>query len=208
MPPVQPNGIEIGHWVGDDRYTFSGEIDDVRIAVYDPNAIVEEFYCRLDEKTAACWDHAIASMGGMLDNPDFKQKMLAVFLCVQETLRELVRAIVRSGPGTKKELADLRKKWLELWCKGAAPDPDVVDLMEKFVSLFERIMGHRAWCAWLDRLLHCVQQMPINEQTRKLFENLAKCDPWYAALLKAGEKRGLHKRCEEREQWFAPSKKG
>jgi hypothetical protein len=198
---VQPSGIEIGHWVGDDRYTFSGEIDDVRISIYDPNAIVEEFYCRLDAKTGACWDAVLAELAQLLENKEAMQQTLAVLACIQEAQRELLRAIVRAGPGTKHELAELRKRWLELWCNSADADK-VVELMELFLGLFERVLGHRAWCALLAEMVDCVERLPLDAQrSRELFQKLAECDPWYAALIRAGGDRGLHRRCEERQLW-------
>lgn len=201
VPTVQPNGIEIGHWVGDDRYTFSGEIDDVRISIYDPQSIVDEFFCRPDAKTAKCWEPVIGALSTLLDNPDTVKQVTSVIDCVGEAQRELIRAIVRAGPGTKDELAKLRERWLKLWCSDADPDR-VARLMEEFVRLFERIMGRREWCALLRHMVDCVARLPLDERrSRELFEKFASCDPWYAALIKAGAEHGLHKNCEDDDRW-------
>lgn len=194
--PIQAEGLEIGHWVGDDRYTFSGEIDDVRISIYDKNAIVEEFYCRLDVQTGACWDRLAGELSGLLTDKETRKQTAEVLGCMQDAQRELVRAIVRAGPGSKKQLAELRQAWLKAWCSNDDPER-AAEWMERFVRLFEQIMGRRAWCALLAKMNYCGQRLPMNERTRKLYAGLAQCDPWYAALIKAGSARQLHKRCDE-----------
>jgi hypothetical protein len=196
VPPVMQGGVVIGHWIGDDRYTFSGEIDDVRIAIYDPQAIVEEFYCRLDAQTGPCWDGIISELSELFKNKDTIKQTSAVLACIQEAQRELVRAVVRAGPGTKRELAVLRKKWLKLWCNNAKPK-DMMELMESFILFFERLLKSRVWCALLAKMVNCVEGLPLDEKRqRELFEKLADCDPWFAALIRAGIDRGLYKRCD------------
>jgi hypothetical protein len=51
-------------------------------------------------------------------------------------------------------------------------------------------------------MVECVEELPLDdERGRELFQKLAECDPWYAALLTAGGDRGLHRRCDERQVW-------
>lgn len=185
IPSVTAGGIHIGHWPGGNAYTFRGEIDEVKIWRYDPDAAYKQFFCRsMDSKQLACWKVIFDNMASILRDKRQRDMLLDLMRCFSKLQEGLVRDIRSKGEKAIKINDEFSRRYQRLWCRG-----DIAGRgMKKFVQ---------EWVAWISSLLGRDYLMTYRRQTEACWrefgdaknvftefgERLAKCDPQFAMYL-------------------------
>jgi len=185
VPSVGPNGIHIGHWPGDDRYTFSGDIDEVKIWKYDPDVPYKQFFCRpMDARQLDCWRQVFDGMADMLADREQSQRFIALMKCIWAAEQELVRAIRSKGETAIKRTASLNARYRRLWCSGKIDGPEMKRLLFEYQRWLIKLLGEEYMRAYNRHIRACWMEYGGEQSIGKLAAHIADCDPDVAAYFK------------------------
>ncbi|MBZ0296458.1 MAG: LamG domain-containing protein [Anaerolineae bacterium] len=180
VPSVNTSGVHIGHWPGDDRYTFSGRIDEIKIWKYDPEVPYKQFFCR--PETRRCWKPIFDSMGEALGDKERQRAVIGLMLCINDAQQDLLRQLRRQGEPAMQAIDKLSERYRELWCSGNISGDDMKELLSAWLRLFEDLLGPDYMNQLRQRMLNCWQEFE-GETLFKFREELLECDPDFVAYI-------------------------
>ncbi len=164
-------GVHIGHWPGDDRYTFQGQIDELKISKYDPDVPYKQFFCRpMDARQMNCWRQVFDNMAAMLSNGEQSRRLIGLMRCLSSAEEELVRASRSKGEVAIKRSDEFSVRYRELWCSGRIDGPEMKKLM-------------RDWQRWLLTLLGRDYMIKFRYHTQRCWREYGG-DAWFGAIAK------------------------
>jgi hypothetical protein len=176
--PVGSLGLHIGNWPNADSYTFHGDIDDVRIWKWEPDAAYYNFFCR---KTCGCWAHLFRGIGKAASGPEGHERLRSLLQCLGGVQTEIIRAVRRQDEGTLKAIEKLSRRYRELWCRGSIDGAEMRRVLEEWMRLLEHILGERLPGA-LRQMVACVDRHGLlGVQTCGV--DLKTCDPAFAGFI-------------------------
>ena len=182
---VQPKGVQIGHWVGDGRYTFSGLIDDVKVWKYDPESGLEQFFCRpLNSEQRACWKRIFDRMGDAAENPDRSTALIKTIHCIWQEVERLIREVRSQGVAARQTQREFVSRYQDLWCCGAIAGPAMRNLLEEWFAWLAEVVGEARIWEFQDTVWACYQEYEADEWLQSEDDpGLAECDPEFVSYL-------------------------
>jgi hypothetical protein len=181
VPPVGPLGVHIGNRSGLDADTFDGEVDDVRISRWDPNAAYYQFFSRTPGK---CWQPIFSHVAKGIEEPHGLETLAALMTCVGSLQLDLIRAVRASGEDAIRHNDEFARRYRELWRVGPIDGSDMQALLTDWFGWLQSLIGRPALAQFLQRIVDCVGIDALNEFASgetKLIE----CDPPFAAYIKS-----------------------
>jgi len=183
VPSVASGGVHIGHWPGDDRYTFHGEIDEMKIWKFDPEAPIKQFYCRpMTNKQMECWRKAFDNLAGVLGDKEKYRLLIGLMRCLQAAVEDFVRAIRSKGEDAIKRHSDFMKRYRKLWCEGKIDSDEIKRLLREWYGWLHGLLGESYFAGYRRRIDSCMSQFG-NLQIDRYFSHLADCDPAFVGYL-------------------------
>lgn len=180
IPSVSSGGVHIGHWPGDDRYTFSGRIDEIKIWKYDPEVPYKQFFCR--PETRRCWKPVFDSMGAALGDRGRQRAVIGLMLCINDAQQDLLRQMRRQGEPAIEAINKLSESYRELWCSGRIGGDEMKVLLTQWLRLFEDLLGPNYMDQLRRRMFNCWQEFK-GEELFKFRRDLLECDPDFAMYI-------------------------
>ena len=181
--PTGPLGVHIGHWPGDDRYTFSGLIDDVKVWKYDPDIPQREFFCRpMEADQIDCWGRLYNEIARMMDSREQGEQMKAFIRCLWEAQNDFIRAIRSKGHEVILQLDKLSQEYLQLWCAGDLGNPAMINFISEWMQWVETV-APGALTKYQRTIENCIKEFKMTEIMAKLGADIAKCDPMFSAMI-------------------------
>jgi hypothetical protein len=176
--PVGPRGVHIGNWPDADHYTFHGDIDDVRLWKWEPDAAYHNFFCR---HTCDCWGRLFGAMGDAASGPEGRERLRSLLQCVGALQTEIVRAVRRQDPATLHRVEALARRYRALWCRGDIGGDDMRQLLQEWLKLLERILGEQLPGA-LRRIVTCIDRHGFLRTPACV--DFATCDPAFVEFIR------------------------
>jgi len=182
---VQSRGVNIGHWTLDDRYTFSGSIDDVKVWKYDQEAALEQFFCRpMDSEQMACWKEIFDRMGEATDDPERWDALIKTASCLWREMETLLREARSQGEEAQRTHREFVQRYRDLWCCGAIGGPSMRSLLEEWFAWLMKTVGEARIHSFQNALWGCYQEYGIDEWlTSEDGPQLAECDPAFVEYM-------------------------
>lgn len=175
-------GVHIGHWPGDDRYTFSGEIDEVKIWKYDPDVPYKQFFCRpMSAQQMDCWRQVFDNMAEMLADPQQSKKLIGLMRCLNAATEDFVRAVRSKGEDAIKRQHNYLVRYRKLWCAGMLQSEDMERLMRNWLRWLVKLLGRPFFEAYRRRIQACWQEFGGEDTFGRLARRIHECDPEFAA---------------------------
>jgi len=179
--PVGGYGVHIGNWPAGDSYPFVGDIDDVKIWRWDPDAAEAQFFSR---EPGPCWQGVFDELGKMARDPLGRRMLIQLLKCLAEKQRELIRAVRSMGPEAVQRNEHYTRRYRELWAAGELSQAPTQALVDEWLQWVAQLLGQQ-------KLVDCLKGMAAcyNEYGRMLGtrpgELLAQCDPEFHAYIEA-----------------------
>ncbi|MBZ0303467.1 MAG: IPT/TIG domain-containing protein [Anaerolineae bacterium] len=181
--PVGGTGVHIGHWPGDDRYTFSGRIDEVKIWKYDPDVPDREFFCRLqDARQIDCWGRLFKQLADLLADREQGQRYGAFFACLWRAQTDFLRAIRSKGEEVIQELEKRGLAYIEIWCSDDLGGQAMQNYLTDWLKWVESV-APGALANYQKEIQGCIQEFKMEKVMITLGKEIAQCDPSFAALI-------------------------
>ncbi|OUR89352.1 hypothetical protein A9Q81_22085 [Gammaproteobacteria bacterium 42_54_T18] len=182
---VKNNGVFIGHWVGDDRYTFVGKIDDVKIWKYDPESLYKQFFCRpMSTEQMLCWKHIFDTMKELLKDKKEREEFIQLMKCIRQAQLELMREIRSHGEEGIKLGNEYRKRYQSLWCKGIIDGPEMASLYNDWGTAVVELVGTDSFNNYKKHVQHCWEEHEsVARVFKKVTGKLIECDPTFAGYI-------------------------
>lgn len=177
--PVGPFGIHIGNWPPKDAYPFDGEIDDVRIWRWDPDAAYYQFFCR---KPGAAWKPIFDDLAGWGQGPEGNMRLRELVQCVGKAQTELIRAVRSHGEDAIQANEQFARRYHALWCKGAIDGDEMRQLIDDWLRWLRLVLGRERLAGFLRGMTECFGLAGIRENL-KIGADLEKCDPAFAGFI-------------------------
>jgi hypothetical protein len=178
--PVGPRGIHIGNWPPDDAYTFAGDIDDVRIWRWDPDAAYYQFFCR---QPAGCWKQIVTDLGRWARGPEGQRRLRSLILCVGTAQTELIRAVRGQGEEAIRANEEFARRYRDLWCKGPIDGDEMKQLLEEWLRWLRFVVGRERLANFLRQMTLCFKHNEFLEKNQA-GAGLEKCDPAFVGFIK------------------------
>lgn len=181
---VQNNGIFIGHWPGDGRYTFSGKIDELKIWKYDPYSLYRQFFCRdMTTEQWLCWKSVFTTMAEQLKDPKHRECFIQLMKCVRSAQLELMRAIRAKGEAGKQFSEQYRKRYQALWCSNRMDGPEMAALMNAWGMSLVELVGEAPLQQYQNKIETCWKKYGCaSEAFEKVSRCVAETDPVLAGF--------------------------
>lgn len=130
VPGVSGYGVHIGNWPAGDRFTFAGEIDEVKIWRYDADQMTEQFFCRpVDATAASCLAEVLNHLNTLREDPETWERTLLYLRCIHQNQQKLIRAVRGLGEDAIRTAQDFSRRYQDLWCAGKINGPEMETLM-------------------------------------------------------------------------------
>ncbi len=183
--PVGGLGVHIGHWPGDDRYTFSGKFDDVKIWKYDPDVRDREFFCRLqDAKQIDCWGRLFKQMSALISDREQGQRYSAFFTCLWRAQTDFLRAIRSKGDAVIQELEKRGLAYVKLWCAGDLGGQAMQSFLADWLKWVESV-APGALGNYQKQVQGCTQEFKMEQVMASLGKEIGECDPSFAIMIQS-----------------------
>ena len=183
---VGSGGLSIGHWPpsSDDRYTFKGKIDEVKLWKYDDDVVPKEFFCRpMEPEQFKCWRRLFDNIGTQIGRENGRDWIMFM-KCVKSAQDEWIRAIRSKGEKAMEEQNRFSKKFQELWCSGDIAGDAMRKLLDEYAIWLETNLDSKVHLAWRTRMETCVKEFKIEGRLKEINVPFDKCDPKYVAYFK------------------------
>lgn len=183
VPSLGADGVHIGHWPGDDRYTLAGEIDEVKIWKYDPEAAYKQFFCRpLDKEQMRCWREVFKDMADLLRDKEKSQMFIGVMRCLWDVVEDFVRAIHSKGEAAINANREFSRRYREIWCKGDLKSEEVRAFLREWRAWIDELLGPDYMDGFRQRINDCWAEFGGDRGSfDPLGKRIAECDPTFAA---------------------------
>jgi hypothetical protein len=181
--PTGPLGVHIGHWPGDDRYTFAGDIDEVKIWKYDPDIPQREFYCRpLEAAQVECWGKLQDELARLMQDREQGEQVRAFMLCLWDAQNDFIRALRSKGQAVIEEMDKLSKAYMTLWCAGDLGGAAMMQFVKQWMAWAEEV-APGALSKYQAVIERCIISFKMQKIMETLGAEIAKCDPMFAAMV-------------------------
>jgi hypothetical protein len=199
---VGKRDLIIGSWTIDDRYSFRGSIDEIKLWKYDPRELQKEFFCRFrDAKALKCLSAEYRRWLANMDPKKIRQ-LTAYLKCQDRIVEDIIRTVFSHGRNAKETWERFHKRYLELWCKNKLTGPEMKKLMREWAEWLCRLVGPDTIRQWIHRLQSCKAEYPIetDEALRKIWEQCDRefiafidlfVDAWSRCIKQSGTKGGM-----------------
>jgi hypothetical protein len=180
--PVGGLGVHIGNWPGSNQFPFSGEIDEVKIWRYDPDHMMDQFFCRnMSPETMACWAEFLNNMTRLRENGANWERTIAYLRCANQAQQDLIRAVRSQGEEAIRQAQEFSRRYEELWCAGKINDPDMEQLMVEWRDWLTSLPGD-LFGDYLTAAKDCWEH--IAAELPGMDVDLAGCDADFAGYLR------------------------
>ncbi len=174
-------GVHIGHWPGDDRYTFQGEIDEVKIWKYYPEVPYKQFFCRpMDARQMNCWRQVFDNIAVMLGDENQGRQIIGLMRCLANAEEGLVRAIRSKGEDAIKRSDWFSQRYREIWCSGKIDGPEMRKLMREWQRWLLKLLGREYMTKFRYHIQACWKEHGGAEGLGPIARHIARCDPRFA----------------------------
>jgi len=183
---VSSGGLVIGHWPvpGDDRYSFKGKIDEIKLWKYDDDVIPKEFFCRpMNPEQFKCWKRFFDQIGSKIGSNEGKA-WIWFMKCIKSAQDEWIRAIRSKGEKAMDEQNRFAKRHQELWCSGDIAGDEMKKLLDEYASWLEANVSRESFIAWKTRIDNCIRELKFEGRFKDMSIPFDKCDPKYVAYFK------------------------
>lgn len=182
---VQNNGVFIGHWPGDGRFTFSGKIDELKIWKYDPHSLYRQFFCRdLTSEQWLCWKAIFSAMAKQLQDPRHRDCFIELMQCVRNAQLKLMRTIRAKGEPGKHFSVKYRKRYQSLWCRNQMDGPEMAMLMNDWSTALVELVGEEPFQEYQQTIADCWKKHGCaSEAFEKVSRCVAKTDQAFAGFI-------------------------
>lgn len=181
--PTGPQGVHIGHWPGDDRYTFAGEIDEVKIWKYDPDIPQREFFCRpLEADQVDCWGRLYNELARLMKDRERGEQVRAFIACLWDAQNTFIRAIRSKGQAVIEELDKRSQEYMKLWCAGDLGGTAMMNFIADWMQWVNTV-APGALDKYQSEIQTCIKRFKMEEMMVRLGKDVAGCDPLFAAMI-------------------------
>jgi hypothetical protein len=190
VPSVQSAGVHIGHWPpNDDRYSFNGEIDEVKIWKYDPDVAYKQFFCRpMKARQMAAWEQVFDNIAARLADRELREPFIACMRCMRAAQEDLMRAIRSQGEDAIKRSTELNRQYRAIWCSGAIDSPEMQAFLEGWLGWLNELLGEQWLAEYGKRIAECLAQCDALGLHDLAPQGMAASDPTFAGYLGMIEK--------------------
>ena len=174
--PVGARGLHIGNWPAGDAYPFDGEIDEVKIWRWEPDAAYYNFFCR---KSTTCWQDVFDGLGNWAKDGRNLDRYRGLLLCVGTAQTELIRAVRSKGEAAIAQNEKFSQTYKKLWCSGNIAGKEMKQLMEEWLKWLEELLGREKLVWFLKSMTSCFNRTEMNLKTY-----VGKCDRAFEGFIK------------------------
>jgi len=179
---VGSRDLIVGSWTLDDRYSFLGSIDEVKLWKYDPDELEKEFFCRFKDVTSLkCLNMGYERWLSKLSSQKIQQYTLYI-KCQNRIVEDIIRTVFGYGRHAKETWETFHKKYLELWCKNKINGPAMQELMQEWAGWLCKLVGPDTIRKWILQLQSCKAEYHI-ETDPELLKIWKKCDPEFLSYI-------------------------
>jgi hypothetical protein len=178
--PVGWRGVHIGNWPDADAYNFDGEIDDVRIWRWEPNAAYYQFFCRRPGK---CWKEIYGRIGEWAAGPEGRERLRQLLLCIGMAQTEIIRSVRSQGEDAIKRNDDFARRYRDLWCRNAIDGDEMKALLSEWLAWLQELIGRTRFAELLQQMKHCFKATGLGDDWAGL-RDFEVCDPAFAAYIR------------------------
>jgi hypothetical protein len=179
---VGARDLIIGSWTIDDRYSFLGSIDEVRVWKYDPDELGREFFCRFkDAKALKCLNRGYERWLSKLSPQKIRQITLYI-KCQNRIVEDIIRTVYSHGRQAKETWEKFHQRYLELWCKNKASSPKMKELMEEWARWLCELVGPDTIQKWISQVKSCKGEYHIDTDPA-LLKIWKECDPDFVSYI-------------------------
>jgi hypothetical protein len=173
--PVGPRGVQIGNWPAGDAYAFDGQIDDVKISRWDPEAAYHQFFCRTVD---ACWKGTFTDLARSADTPDGLRRLRSLWQCIGDAQAATIAAVRSQGEEVIRQNDEFARRYRDLWCRGEIDGENMRALVTDWIRWLQTILGRERLAEYLRHVRSCVDRhLP---DRRRSFGD---CDPTFVKYI-------------------------
>ena len=178
--PVGALGVHIGNWPKADDFPFLGDIDDVKIWRWDPDAAYTQLFSRT---LGNCWGGIFQELGRMATDPHGRRALIALLECLAAQQTALIRMVRSQGASVVERNEHYSRRYRELWTSGTIDGEEMKQLIEEWFNFLGVVIGQERLVEFLRDMAHCFSDHASQISTRA-GEELADCDPQFHAYVK------------------------
>ena len=179
--PVGGYGVHIGNWPAGDSYPFAGEIDDVKLWRWDPDAAQAQFFSR---EPGRCWKGVFDALTKMGRDEVGRRNLIALLKCLAARQHDLIRAVRSKGAAAVERNEHFSRRYRELWADGALGAEEMLSLVDEWLRWLAQLLGDEELTDHLRGMANCYHEYGRQIDTAP-GERLAECDPEFHAYIKA-----------------------
>jgi hypothetical protein len=153
VPPAGPLGVHVGNKAGVDADVFDGEIDEVGVSRWDPDAAYTQFFSRTPGN---CWQPIFSQLAKRASGPDGRQAVAAIVNCVGSLQVDLIRAVRSAGDAAIRRNDEYARRYRELWRTKPIDGPDMQALLTDWFGWLQGLLGSARIPQTLHGIANCV----------------------------------------------------
>lgn len=168
VPPVVNTGVNIGNWTLSDAYPLDGAIDEVKIWRWDPDDGWGHFLGRdPDHCTAPYWQQLFDWLAEELRDPNRRDQILRLLLCLQEAQIEMVRQLRSKGETAIAENAQFSEAYRSLWQDQPLDSTAMKEWQQRWFDWLIGVVGKEAWNQFADQMQTCLIRSELLDRVPK-----------------------------------------
>lgn len=187
IQPVGSRGVHIGNWPAGDRYTFNGDIDDVKMWRWEPDAAYHHFFCR---SIPACWKDIFGSIATWADGPDGTERLASALQCLGTGLTEIIREVRSRGEEAISRNDAFSREYRRLWCRGEIGNDEMGQVFAAWMEWIAELIGRERFGELIDQMRRCYLQMELLPTINQPVD-IPSCDPEFARFIERIAALGL-----------------
>jgi hypothetical protein len=179
---VGARDLIVGSWTIDDRYSFLGSIDEIKVWKYDPDELEKEFFCRFrDPKVLRCLNRGYERWLSNLSARKVHQ-IKQYIRCQNSIVEDVIRTVFSHGRQAKETWERFHKHYLELWCRNKMTGTEMKELMEEWAGWLCKLVGPDTIQKWISQVKSC-QAEYHSDTDPELLKIWKKCDPDFVSYI-------------------------
>jgi hypothetical protein len=173
IQPVGALGVHIGNWPAGNSYPFRGDIDDVKIWRWDPDAAYTQFFAR---QPGPCWNGIFDELEQKAAEPEGRARLQRAMECMGSAQNELVRLVRSQGRSAIEANEQFSRRYRELWKAGAISGEDMKTLIDEWLGWLRDVVGRERLAEYFNQVAGCYSLIG-DKIDPEAAARLEKCDP-------------------------------
>jgi hypothetical protein len=179
--PLGSYGLHIGNWPDADAYAFDGEVDDVKIWAWDPDAAYHQFFSRTSGRV---WREVFRAIGGLGVDEIGGRRLATLLSCIGSAQNELIRTVRSAGEEAIAENERFSRRYRELWASGEVDGDQMRELLIEWLRWLQALVGRERWTGYVEQLRRCFIASGLNVESADL-SAWEESDPQFVQYIRA-----------------------